>query len=89
MRAPIGWRISDAPGVPPSPRSRGEGWGEGHLLRSPVKGIGKPEPLRGDLVGWWSRRITGDHRTVYRIRGAGEEQRVEIIACRHHYSARR
>ncbi|HWZ67698.1 MAG TPA: type II toxin-antitoxin system YoeB family toxin [Stellaceae bacterium] len=58
-------------------------------MRSPVKGIGEPEPLRGDLVGWWFRWITGDHRIVYRIRGAGEEQRAEIIACRYHYSARR
>ena len=59
------------------------------IRRSPVKGIGKPEPLRGDLAGWWSRRITGDHRIVYRIRGTDEEHRVEIVACRYHYSARR
>src|SRR2546423_5303597 len=43
------------------------------IRRNPVKGIGKPEPLRGDLSGWWSRRITGDHRIVYRVRGSGEE----------------
>ncbi len=59
------------------------------IRRSPGKGIGKPEPLRGDLAGWWSRRITADHRIVYRIRGSGEEQRVEIVACRYHYSGRR
>ena len=59
------------------------------IRRSPVKGIGKPEPLRGDLALWWSRRITGDHRIVYRIRGSGEEQRVEIATCRYHYSGRR
>ena len=56
------------------------------IRRSPFKGIGKPEPLRGDLAGWWSRRITGDHRIVYRARGTGAEQQLEIIACRYHYS---
>lgn len=55
------------------------------LRRSPFKGIGRPEPLRANLSGWWSRRITGEHRLVYRVTGAGEEQRVEIIQCRHHY----
>jgi len=37
-------------------------------LRSPFKGIGKPEPLKGDLAGCWSRRITDEHRLVYAIR---------------------
>jgi toxin YoeB len=60
-----------------------------NIRRSPFRGIGKPEPLRGDLSGWWSRRIAGDHRIVYRARGAGEEQRIEIVACRYHYSAHR
>lgn len=59
------------------------------IARSPFEGLGKPEPLRGDLAGWWSRRITGDHRVVYRVRGTGDEQRVEIVACRYHYSSRR
>jgi toxin YoeB len=59
------------------------------IRRSPFELIGKPEPLRGDLAGWWSRRITGDHRIVYRARGSGEEQQVEIIACRYHYSSKR
>ena len=36
-------------------------------LRSPFVGIGKPEPLKGNLKGWWSRRITGEHRLVYRV----------------------
>jgi toxin YoeB len=53
--------------------------------RSPFKGIGKPEPLRGDLAGWWSRRIAGDHRLVYRVSGKGEGQALEIAACRYHY----
>ena len=49
-------------------------------------GLGKPEPLKGDLAGWWSRRITGDHRMVYRIAGKpGTDQRIEIAACRYHY----
>jgi toxin YoeB len=59
------------------------------IRRNPFKGIGKPEPLRGDLAGWWSRRITGDHRLIYRARGSGDEQRIEIVACRYHYSHRR
>jgi toxin YoeB len=46
----------------------------------------KPEPLRGDLAGWWSRRITGDHRLVYRAIGTGDERRIEIAACRYHYA---
>lgn len=53
--------------------------------RSPFKGIGKPEPLKGDLAGWWSRRITGEHRLVYRVSGKGAAQRLEIAACRYHY----
>jgi toxin YoeB len=59
------------------------------IRRNPFTGIGKPEPLRGDLAGWWSRRITGDHRLVYRIRGSRDEQQLEIAACRYHYSPRR
>ena len=59
------------------------------IRRNPFKGLGKPEPLRGDLSGWWSRRISGNHRIVYRTRGADDEQRVEIVACRYHYSPRR
>lgn len=53
--------------------------------RSPFEGLGKPEPLRGDLAGFWSRRITQEHRLVYRVVGRGAEQRIEIAACRHHY----
>lgn len=52
--------------------------------RSPFKGIGKPEPLKGDLAGWWSRRITGDHRLAYRIAGK-DGQQLEIASCRYHY----
>jgi len=54
-------------------------------LRSPFRGIGKPEPLRDNLSGWWSRRIDGEHRLVYRLRGKDEEQVLEIAQCRYHY----
>jgi toxin YoeB len=54
-------------------------------LRSPFKGIGKPEPLRENWSGWWSRRINGEHRLVYRVTGKDAEQRVEIAQCRYHY----
>lgn len=54
--------------------------------RTPFKGLGKPEPLKGDLSGWWSRRITGEHRLIYRIYGKrGVDQAVEIAECRFHY----
>ena len=53
--------------------------------RSPFEGIGKPEPLKGDLSGWWARRITDEHRLVYRVVGAEREQVLEIAACRFHY----
>lgn len=53
--------------------------------RSPFKGIGKPEPLRENWSGWWSRRINGEHRLVYRMVGQNDEQRVEIAQCRYHY----
>lgn len=61
----------------------------GDIQRSPFRGIGKPEPLRGDFAGWWSRRIAGAHRLVYRVAGTGDDQRIEIVACRYHYSPRR
>jgi toxin YoeB len=54
-------------------------------LRSPFTGVGKPEPLRGDLQGWWSRRITLEHRLVYRLAGKGAAQQLEIAQCRFHY----
>jgi toxin YoeB len=49
--------------------------------RNGYEGLGKPEPLRGDLSGWWSRRIDSCNRIVYRIR----EQQIEIIQCGGHY----
>ncbi len=53
---------------------------------TPFKGLGKPEPLRYGLKGWWSRRITGEHRLVYRVSGKGDGQTLETVACRYHYS---
>lgn len=55
------------------------------IRRSPFEGLGKPEPLKENWSGFWSRRIDGEHRLVYRIAGAGAEQRVEIALCRYHY----
>lgn len=53
--------------------------------RTPFKGVGKPEPLRGDLSGWWSRRITQEDRMVYRVTGTGGAQSLEIAQLRFHY----
>lgn len=55
------------------------------IMRSPFVGIGKPEPLVGGYKGFWSRRITQEHRLVYRVGGSGETQTLEIAACRFHY----
>ncbi len=51
------------------------------VLREPFSGPGKPEPLRGQLSGAWSRRIDQEHRLVYRV----SEGRVRFIAARYHY----
>ena len=53
--------------------------------RDPFRGTGRPEPLRQNLTGWWSRRITGEHRLVYRVRGSEDAQAIEILSCRYHY----
>ena len=53
--------------------------------RTPFKGTGKPEPLKGSLKGWWSRRITLEDRLVYRVSGSGDAQQLEIAQCRFHY----
>lgn len=53
--------------------------------RTPFRGTGKPEPLKGHLQGWWSRRINQADRLVYRVAGSGEDQRLEIAQCRFHY----
>jgi toxin YoeB len=49
--------------------------------RTPFTGTGKPEPLRGALSGWWSRRLTQEHRLVYRVAG----EALHIAQCRYHY----
>lgn len=51
-------------------------------LRSPFDGIGKPEPLKADLAGFWSRRINDEHRLVYQVTATD----LIIIACRYHYA---
>ena len=53
--------------------------------RHPFNGKGKPEPLKQGLKGWWSRRINGEDRLVYRVAGKGAEQALEIVQCRLHY----
>lgn len=50
-------------------------------LRSPFEGIGKPEPLKNDFSGYWSRRITEEHRLVYEVR----DDEILILLCRGHY----
>ncbi len=53
------------------------------ILRNPTEGIGKPEKLRGNLSGCYSRRITQEHRIVYTI--IEESKEVVILQCRYHY----
>ena len=50
-------------------------------LRNPFEGVGKPEPLRHVLAGCWSRRITQEHRLVYRV----AEARIDFLQARYHY----
>ena len=51
------------------------------IQKTPFSGIGKPEPLKHELKGYWSRRINDEHRLVYKV--SGEE--IIVIACRYHY----
>ncbi|HYP02478.1 MAG TPA: Txe/YoeB family addiction module toxin [Pyrinomonadaceae bacterium] len=51
------------------------------VQRDPFKGIGKPEPLRHELKGCWSRRVDQEHRLVYQV----TEEKIRIPACRYHY----
>ncbi|WP_314955935.1 Txe/YoeB family addiction module toxin [Bradyrhizobium cosmicum] len=55
------------------------------IKRDPFRGLGKPEPLKHDLRGWWSRRITGEHRLGYRLQGRDDGQQLVIAQCRYHY----
>lgn len=51
------------------------------IQRTPFEGIGKPEPLKYDLSGFWSRRIDREHRLVYQV----QEYEILIYSCRYHY----
>lgn len=51
------------------------------VLKNPFKGLGKPEPLRYFEPNTWSRRITGEHRLVYRV----SEDRIDFLQCRYYY----
>ncbi|WP_298239522.1 Txe/YoeB family addiction module toxin [uncultured Algibacter sp.] len=53
--------------------------------RTHFVGLGNPEPLKGILKGYWSRRITQEHRLVYKISGTDKEQVLTIVQCRYHY----
>ncbi len=53
------------------------------IMRNPHQGIGKPEPLKHELHGYWSRRIDHEHRLVYCVET--ETETITIIACKHHY----
>jgi len=50
-------------------------------LRNPFTGLGKPEPLKHELSGCWSRRINEEHRLVYEVL----QDKIRILACRYHY----
>ena len=52
------------------------------IERSPFSGLGKPEPLKYELSGYWSRRINDEHRLVYKI----TDTEIIIIACKYHYN---
>jgi toxin YoeB len=49
--------------------------------KNPFDGIGKPEPLKADLKGYWSRRINDEHRLVYKV----TDEQIIIVACKYHY----
>lgn len=56
------------------------------IRQDPFRGLGKPEPLRYDLKRYWSRRITSEHRIVYKVSGTkGVDQKCVILQCRFHY----
>ena len=51
------------------------------IQRTPHSGVGKPEPLKYDLAGYWSRRIDQEHRLVYQVKDSD----IRIISCKYHY----
>jgi toxin YoeB len=69
------WLASDLKAARPITRLIAE------IRRTPFEGIGKPEPLKGELTGYWSRRIDDEHRLVYRA----DEKEVKILKARYHY----
>ena len=52
-----------------------------NIMQSPYSGLGKPEPLKHGLSGFWSRRINREHRLVYKI----DDDTIYVISCRYHY----
>ena len=51
------------------------------IKREPFEGIGKPEPLKYELAGCWSRRISDEHRLVYMV----DDASISIVSCKYHY----
>ncbi|MDR2573408.1 MAG: Txe/YoeB family addiction module toxin [Desulfovibrio sp.] len=51
------------------------------IMQNPCSGLGKPEPLKHDLAGYWSRRISREHRLVYKV----EDDTLYVASCRYHY----
>mgnify|MGYP000127372501 FL=1 len=54
-----------------------------NAMRTPFEGIGKPEPLKFNLAGYWSRRIDAEHRLVYTVDEASNA--LTVLQCRYHY----
>ena len=76
IQAPLYWLAADRKMAVRITRLIGE------IQCDPFAGIGKPEPLKGDLSGYWSRRIDDDHRLVYRA----DDKEGKILKARYHYS---
>ena len=53
------------------------------IQRTPFTGLGKPEPLKHELQGYWSRRIDDEHRLVYKV----TDKEIIVISCRYHYNS--
>ncbi|CAA6827748.1 MAG: Unknown protein [uncultured Sulfurovum sp.] len=53
-----------------------------NIIQTPFTGKGKPEPLKGDLQGWWSRRVDQKHRLIYKY----EEEIISLASCYGHYN---
>jgi len=55
------------------------------ISRTPFDGLGKPEPLKHQKTGYWSRRIDKEHRLVYKVSGDADKETIYIVQCRYHY----